>query len=296
MNKVKTIVLKRKIEEGKAKEKLNKNFSEEKDFSLLVTEDCDAYSEDGELLFKFRKNAIPLDILKKGVESFEGSITKNGARGAASGLSTSRVRKDGSISNTTFGSIVTTGVVGYMDPAGLNRYCRKTAFSQKYFDKFKGGIPFVEYISEKYEELCPDKFEKQYEAANKTDDYYLIGDSVFSTVTVNENFRTAYHQDSGDFREGMGNLIVYREGSYKGGYFVFPEYGVALDLHNGDLLFADVHKFHGNSEITNKSEDWLRVSFVIYLREKIQSCSRPEEELKKVKNKFNGINMLKTWN
>jgi len=291
---MKELILKRKISEADAK-LLKKSFVDESHYSQVITEDCDGYNEEGELLFKFRKNAIPLDTLKAGYESFKGSIETTEGRGAASGSSHKRIRKDGSVSNITVGNKVRSGNVGYMDPSAMVRYCRKTAFAKKYFDKFQEGIPFVEFISEKYEELCPAKFEKQLDAALNTDDYYLIGDSVFSTVTVNENFRTAIHQDAGDFKEGMGNLIVYREGNYDGGFFCLPEYDVALDLHNGDLLFADVHKFHGNSEITNKSDDWLRVSFVIYLREKIQSCGQPDVELERVKNRFNGIDMIKTW-
>lgn len=292
---MKKLVLKRVISEASAKE-LKKSFVGEEHFHTLITESCDGYSEDGELLFKFRKNELPIDILKQGYESFKGSIEWTEGRGAASGSSHKRIRKDGSVSNITVGNKVRSGNVGYMDPSAMVRYCRKTAFAQKYFEKFKEGIPFVEYISKKYEELCPEAFARQKKAAENTDDYYLIGESVYSTVTVNENFRTAIHKDAGDFKEGFGNLIVYREGHYEGGYFCLPEFGVALDLHNGDILFADVHKWHGNSEVTNKSEDWKRVSFVIYLREKIQTCAAPEKELTRVREKFNGKNMTKGWN
>lgn len=292
---MKKIVLLRVMSEEAAKE-LKKSFINESHYNMVIAEDCDGYDEEGNLLFKFRKNALPLDVLKQGYESFKGSIEWTDGRGAASGSSHKRIRKDGSVSNITVGNKVQSGNVGYMDPSAMIRYCRKTAFAQKYFEKFKEGIPFVEYISKKYEELCPEAFARQKEAAEKTDNYYLIGDSVYSTVTVNKNFRTAIHQDAGDFKDGFGNLIVYREGGYDGGFFCLPEWGVALDLHNGDILFADVHKWHGNSEVTNKSDDWLRVSFVIYLREKIQTCAAPEKELSRVREKYNGKNMTDKWN
>lgn len=285
---MKKVVLKRLMSEKDAK-LLKKTFANDSHWNTLITEDCDGYNEEGELLFKFRKNAIPLETLKEGVKAFEGSIQLTEGRGAASGSTHKRIRKDGSVSNISVGNKVRSGNVGYMDPSAMVRYCRKTAFARDYFDKFKKGIPFVEFISNKYEELAPAKFAKQKAAADITDPYYLIGDSVYSTVTVNENFRTAIHQDAGDFREGFGNLIVYREGSYKGGYFTLPEYGVALDLHSTDLLFVDVHRFHGNTEITDKSDDWRRISFVMYLREKITTCDAPVKELEKTKVNRNGI-------
>lgn len=285
---IRKVTLGRVMSEAEAK-LLKKSFANNSHWNTLITDDCDGYNEEGELLFKFRKGVIPLQTLKDGVKAFEGSIETTEGRGAASGSTHKRIRKDGSVSNISVGNKVRSGNVGYMDSSAMVRYCRKTAFARDYFEQFQQGIPFVEFISKKYEELAPDKFKKQRAAADLTDPYYLIGNSAYSTVTVNENFRTAIHQDAGDFKEGFGNLIVYREGNYDGGYFTLPEYGVALDLHSTDLLFVDVHRFHGNTEITNKSDDWRRISFVMYLREKIVSCAKPEEELKKVKAERSGI-------
>jgi len=288
---IRKIVAKRIMSEADAK-LLKKSFADDSHWNTLITYDCDGYDEEGNLLFKFRKGAIPLETLKAGVEAFEDSIEWTDGRGAASGSTHKRVRADGSVSNISVGNKVRSGNVGFMDPSAMVRYCRKTAFARDYFEKFKQGIPFIEFISKKYEELAPEQFAKQKIAADSTNAYYKIGDSVYSTVTVNENFRTAIHQDKGDFKEGFGNLIVYREGSYDGGYFVMPEFGIALDLHSTDLLFADVHRWHGNTELTNRSEDYRRVSFVVYLREKITSCKPPQEELKRVKTERTGVNFF----
>ena len=99
---------------------------------------------------------------------------------------------------------------------------------------------------------------------------------------------TPVHQDSGDYKEGFGNLITYREGSYDGGYFVLPEYGVAIDLHNTDILFVDVHKWHGNTEYINCSEDWMRISFVLYYREYMYKCESPTKQLQTIKQEKTG--------
>jgi len=284
---MKTYKLKRVIPVEEA-DALKTTYLNENDFTVLIDHDADGYDLNGNLLFRYRKNAIPTDILKLGVDSFKDSIELTESRGAASGSSHKRIRKDGSTSNITVGNKVESGNVGFMDSSAMVKYCRKTAFARKYFDKFTAGIPFVQYIDKKYEELCPEHYAKQKAIAEGTNQNYVIGGTSFTTVTVNKNFRTAVHQDAGDYREGFGNLIVYREGHYDGGFFCLPEYGVAIDMQNNDVLFADVHKWHGNTEMTNKSEDWLRISFVLYYREYMYKCSQPAEELAKIKQEKTG--------
>ena len=284
---MKTYKLKRVIPVEEA-DALKTTYLNENDFTVLIDHDADGYDLNGNLLFRYRKNAIPTDILKLGVESFKDSIELTESRGAASGSSHKRIRKDGSVSNITVGNKVESGNVGFMDSSAMVKYCRKTAFARKYFDKFTAGIPFVQYIDKKYEELCPEHYAKQKAIAVGTNQNYVIGGTAFTTVTVNKNFRTAVHQDAGDYRDGFGNLIVYREGHYDGGFFCLPEFGVAIDMQNNDLLFADVHRWHGNTEITNKSEDWLRISFVLYYREYMYKCSQPSEELERVKQEKTG--------
>lgn len=277
-----TIKLKRHLNDQQS-EKLKGKYVSDKDYDILVNFDCDGYDLYGNLLFKFRKNAIPFDVLKNGYESFKKSIELTESRGTASGSSHKRIRKDGSVSNITVGNKVESGNVGFMDKSAMVKYCRKTAFAKKYFEEYKQGIPFVEFVSDKYSELVPDKFKKQNDISIGTDQNYVIGNSCFTTVTVNKNFRTAIHKDGGDFRDGFGNLIVYNEGNYQGGYFCLPEYRVAIDIQNTDILFVDVHKWHGNTELKLISEDAMRISFVLYYREYMYQCSSPKEELKNVK-------------
>lgn len=282
------IIAKRYLDDKQAA-KLKTKFLTDKHYDTVITQDCDAYDSYGNLLFRYRKNAIPLDVLKNGYESFKGSIETTEGRGSASGSSHKRIRADGSVSKITVGNKVRSGNVGFMDAGAMVHYCRKTAFARRYFDKFSRGIPFVEFIDKKYKELCPEHYAKQKAIAEGTNRNYMIGETAFTTVTVNENFRTACHQDAGDFRDGFGNLIVYREGSYDGGYFIMPEYRIAIDMQNQDVLFADVHKWHGNSPTTNESEDWKRISFVMYYREYMYKCKSPSDELHQAKMKKTGF-------
>jgi len=268
---------------------LKGKFLDDNAYDTLITSDCDGYDMQGNLLFRYRKNAIPFDLLKSGYEAFEGSISLTDGRGTASGSSHKRIRKDGSVSNITIGNKVYSGNVGFMDAGAMVHYCRKTAFARDYFDKYKQGIPFVEFIDKKYEELCPGHYAKQIAIAKGTNTNYRIADTAFTTVTVNRNFQTAVHKDSGDYHDGFGNLIIYREGDYTGSYFCLPEYRVAIDMQNCDILFADVHKWHGNTPFKNCSEDYKRIAFVMYYREYMYKCKQPIDELQQIKQKETGF-------
>jgi len=270
-------------------ESLKGKFLDETYFDTLITSDTDAYDANGNLLFRFRKNAIPIEILKCGVDAFKDSIQLTDGRGTASGSSHKRIRKDGSTSNITIGNKVESGNVGFMDAGAMVRYCRKTAFAKDYFEKYKKGIPFVEFVDKIYQELCPSYHKKQLAIAKGTNVNYRIADTSFTTVTVNRNFQTAVHKDSGDLPEGFGNLIIYREGDYKGAYFCLPEYRIAIDLHNTDILFADVHKWHGNTPFLETSTDYLRIAFVMYYREYMYKCKSPKEELFNIKMNQTGF-------
>lgn len=264
-------------------ELLRGTFLSEAHFDMLITTDTDAYTTEGEMLLRFRKNVIPYDLLHTGYKAFEKSINWTEGRGLASGGSFKRIRKDGTVGNTTVGYKVQSGAVGYMDENAMIRYCRKTAFTNKYFEEYRTGIPFVQKVDELYAELCPEHHRRQMNISRGTNQNYRISDTSFTTVTVNRNFQTAVHKDAGDFERGFGNLIVYREGSYSGSYFCLPEFRVAVDMQNTDMLFVDVHRWHGNTPFVNPSPDYLRIAFVMYYREYMINCKSPAEELKRVK-------------
>lgn len=258
------------------------------EYDLLIDHDADGYDMNGNLLFRFRKQAIPLAITRLGYESFKNSIELSDGRGNAAGGYRNRPRKDGSISNTiAAANKVYSGNVGFMDAEGLTRYCRKTAFARNYFEKFTQGIPFVEAVDNLYRDLCPEHYARQLRMATATDVNYRIGNTSFTTVTVNKNFQTSVHKDSGDYPEGFGNLCVYREGVWTGAYFVLPEFRVAIDMQNEDILFVDVHRWHGNTPFIG--ENYLRIAFVMYYREYMYKCGNPTEQLSRVKKEHGGF-------
>lgn len=285
---MKTYKLKKQISDQEA-EKLQSEFLDKSHYDLLVDQDADGYDLYGNLLFRFRKNAMPQDLLELGYNSFKKSISLTEGRGMAAGGYDFRERKDGTKGKFRVAPKVESGAVGFLDKRTnpQQNYCRMTAFTRANLEEFKEGIPFVKFVDQKYKELIPDAYRRQRLYADATNQNYVIPDTAFTTITVNRSFRTACHQDAGDLQEGFGNLIIHNDGSYDGGYFVLPQYRVAVDVQNNDMLFVDVHKWHGNTEMTLREgyDEIFRISFVLYYREMMYKCEGIKEQLQILQSK-----------
>ena len=303
------------------------DFFREKDFQEIINENCDVFYRDGKrkvILARFRKNVIPDTLSSIALEELEeSSKKKHDNRGAAAGAldldllpkyvnrnhmvkrSKYVIRgyeslKNGNMVSQIIGNPVSSNIIGFYDKPDRNLgkgapQCRLTQFNKNHMEKFQRVTPFLEAINRQFKKLMPREHKKQLERARKTD--FVIGDTAFSTVTINHNWRTALHCDSGDFKQGFGNLTVIERGKYSGGYTVFPQFGVGVDVRSGDFLAMDVHQWHSNTPIYEKEEDkeyndklekvyndnpevgtvgldkkYTRLTFVCYLREKILNC------------------------
>jgi hypothetical protein len=208
------------------------------------------------------------------------------------------IKKSGGVSKMKVNNQVASNPIGFYE-SGKNFAdlpCRLTHFTRTNFEKYNEGLPFIQHIDKLFQKLIPEAHDKQLNRANQKP-HLKIPNTSFSTVTINRNFRTAMHRDAGDFKEGFGNLTVIEKGQYHGGYTIFPQYGVAIDLRNNDFVAMDVHQWHCNTPLYETPEDKLyneslepsfkdnpevgtagiyekytRISFVCYLREKILSC------------------------
>ena len=317
--KVKTLVLKAKMTNDEMKAREGSYFTE-KDADIILDEDADVYGLDpatGEkkLLARFRKHVIPNDRIKQGWEAFYLTAAASRNRGAAAGPIdlkshywrkrepvevqgwSARYKQGGKTSKMRVNNNVFSSVLGYFEQTPfMGLPCRLTSYTQKYFDEYRHGIPFIEAIDGVFKELIPDRHAKQKAAAAEAPKY-RIEDTAFSSVTINRNFRTAMHMDDGDFREGYGNLSVIERGKYSGGATIFPRFGVGFNVRTGDFLAMDVHEWHCNTEMYETEADrafnkglpaihnnslktgtfgsdksFTRLSFVCYLREKLRGC------------------------
>ena len=290
----------------------------------IYDEDVDIYGKDPatgseKLLAKLRKNVLPKDLIEKGWEAYYITAAPSRNRGAAAGPIdakgaywkkrkptditkwSAREVLNGKVSKMRVNNNVFSSVLGYFEQTPfMGLPCRLTSYTQKYFKYYKPGIPFIEEINNAFKTLIPDNYKQQYKVA-AAKPMYQIGDTAFSSVTINRNFRTALHQDAGDFRQGFGNLSVIERGKYHGGSTMFPQYGVGFNVRTGDFLAMDVHEWHCNTAMYETPEDkaynknlprihldnpttgtqgadkpYTRISFVCYLREKLIKCKDSE--------------------
>ena len=224
--------------------------------------------------------------------------------------------KSGNVSRDNVSNIAQSNIAGYYDRPDRNNYnkkyntktkknktkskvsnlkvpmCRTTQFTKKNVEKWNKTIPLIKEADKLFKQLVPDRHKIQLEIANKTPEFQ-IDDTAYSTITINYNWRTASHCDSGDLDEGFGNLIVLEksksklkpnsksnskpthpehktlaDNGFKGGYLGFPRWGICVDVRQGDFLAMDVHEFHSNTPIIGDG----RLSVVCYLRKKMINC------------------------
>jgi hypothetical protein len=238
----------------------------------IIDYDADVYTDDGKLLLRFRKKALD----DKHVDAFYDNIIKFAKN--SSGL---RGKTSGSKSETSYSDKkVMSNIFGYFDrwspaqkvifkkrgktPSIAVRQCR---FNMDYPEEYKKAIPLIKDVDDLYAKLTPEQYKLQRRKANQT--YFKIPGTSFTTVTTNVNFQTSIHTDKGDDEEGFGNLAVIERGNYTGGETCFPQYGVGVDVRNGDILFMDVHQPHANLPMKMKDKETVRLSIVCYLRKNV---------------------------
>ncbi len=184
------------------------------------------------------------------------------------------------ISDTTYANPVLSGVAGWYDRYPRIPYGRATSYTRDNYDKFSLAFPFLQSLNRGFKELLPWRHANQQAAANKIDSRFLVPKTVFTTVTVNKTFRTAAHYDAGDLSTGLSNLLVVsNNGRYSGGYLVFPEYRIAVNVRPGDLLLVNNHEIlHGNTPIVLEDPEAERISLVCYFREAMLELGSYEYE------------------
>jgi hypothetical protein len=255
-------------------------------------QDTKILTENGDVLCHLKPKSIPNELTTLAVNSYleaaKEGISNN--RGLAAGAQHRNIKTNGKYES---GLTVHSNIIGYMDSLNHKKPCRLTNFSKKHFEEYNAALPFIKHIDQLFKETMPKEYQLQHEAAFKSE--YRIDDTVFSTVTINYNFRTAIHKDSGDFKGGFGTLAVCSE-NIEGGHILFPKYKLCIKLNTGDFLAMNVHEYHCNSQIHVNDlglglESGYRLSFVCYLRENMVKC----EEINDIIMKLHGTLDIKHW-
>jgi hypothetical protein len=279
--------------------KLKNTFVKKSQIDLIIKDDADIYNEDGKLLMRYRKNKLSkknIDEFYDNVINFAKQVSTN--RGSACGSKKKNVMDNPKIMSN---------ILGYMDNFSpkqkylmncqnkkINLNVRETRFNADYPDKFQKIIPLIKEIDGYYKKYASSYYSKQRRKANQTN--FKIPGTSFTTITTNVNFRTSIHKDSGDDEDGFGNLTVIDRGKYEGAETCFPQYGVGVNVREKDVLFMNVHEWHGNLPMEKKDKDAIRLSIVCYLRmgiwKKTQNISKSEMikhnlTIKNLRNKNN---------
>jgi len=164
-------------------------------------------------------------------------------------------------------------------------YCRFSAQTKAQPEVFNGLKKVGHYLWGVYQSTFPEvakEFTKF--VAGIEDDWKKTG-TPFTTVNVNKNFAIGYHKDAANFGGVYSNVLISKRNA-DGGYFVMPQFRLALKQSHGALVIIDgVNIPHGVTQIVPKSANWERSSVVFYTLSNLQHCLPKGGELLRSKAK-----------
>lgn len=253
---------------------------------LILNSSTRVLKPDGTPLLVLVKGGLSMQAGGAMYRAIHDKIAWTNNRGTASGqVSRGDLKKDGTVSKTTrTEKAVQSSIMGFFDRNPRFPYCRKTAFAESYPAAYQKCLPALKEANDLFAYYLPKQYARQKEVADRTSPDFVIPNTVFTTVTLNRNFRTGYHRDAGDFKDGFGVLTYFRGGRFRGGALVFPAWRVAVQMDSLDVLLFDPHEIHGNTAIHPQQDGWERITCVHYYRENMHYCGSAEQELDLVKN------------
>ncbi len=280
-------------------------------FEKIINKDSYYLTKTGKTIFCLKKNVVPQNLMDTAYNSFVNYAKYPRAnRGAAAGIieqdklpkyvgeitkkTDTRIyykSMDGKDGNRAISNIARSAIAGYYDrKIGSAPPCRLTRFNTRHYNKFLKSIPYVECINNVYETYTPEYHKIQMDQA-KESPLYLIGNSCFSTLTLNYNWRTACHYDNGDFCNGLSIISVLGDDKWQGCMIGFPKYKIAVNVRVGDVIIMDSHEMHCNTEFKDPPDNdgnanYNRLSVVLYLREHMNTCKGLPNGLNKIEKFF----------
>ncbi len=235
-------------------------------FSTLMKDSTDVYTDDGKLLFSFRKSCLAREQFSQVYKALSNyakhAITSR--RAMASGLA---------------GQPVHSMVAGFFDEQHPRQKkistipCRLTAFSRDHLQVWSQQVqPLIQEVDNLYRSSLPKQYQCQTEFLSQVPEWSIS--PAFTTITANYNWQTAVHVDKGDFHDGISAIVVCERGKWNGAHLGYPQYGICVDVREGDILLMNPHEYHCNTELNLETLDAERLSIVIYAREKMVQCRK----------------------
>lgn len=222
-----------------------KKILSERDYDVLLSGPTRVDGPDGRPLAVYLPGAVKpqMDEAYPILTTIRG-LTEN--RGYASGTD-----KKFTQNNLQRAKPVMSSILGSFESSGFYKFCRLTSWTAAEWEsRWPELLPFLQMIAAHFKDHVPDRYAAQMQRVAQTAPEWIIPGTPFTTITVNNTFPTGVHKDAGDLDEGFSCLAVARRGHYTGGRLTFPEYRVAVDMQDGDLILMDAHAWHGNTRMT----------------------------------------------
>ena len=257
-------------------------------YNVLMTGPTRVFMPGGKLLCVYLPGAMRGAITPEVYGILHGLRTlKTNNRGLASGSTGVQVGDQ----KRTYFMHVSSSILGAFDPSGSYKFCRLTAWTGKNLPAWERLQPVLQRVADNLAQHVPDRYAAQMEEINQTHPDWVVPGTPFTTITVNNTYPTGVHTDKGDLDKGFSTIFTVRRGSYTGGRFVFPEYRLAVDLQDDDLILMDAHQWHGNTALVcacgQRRTSFCdtcgaeRISVVSYMRTGMVKCASEAEEVRR---------------
>lgn len=257
-------------------------------YNVLLTGPTRVYMPNGKILCVYLPGVLRPHTTEAQYEvlhSLRSETTNN--RGKASGSRATRVGEQ----KRQYFMHVSSNILGSFEASGTFKFCRTTAWTGRHLPEWETLHPLLQQVALRMHQYVPERYAAQMEEIGRTHPDWVVPDTPFTTITVNNTYPTGVHTDKGDLDKGFSTIAVLRRGGYTGGRFVFPEFRVAVDLQDGDLILMDAHQWHGNTALVCACGERRtrfcevcgaeRISIVSYMRTAMTSCGSEAEEMQR---------------
>lgn len=240
-----------------------KRSAHEDDYETLITEDC-LVTEDGKPKILYAK-------LDKDLTKYVRQAVKN-------------IRYQSS--TRTNGLKTTSRIFGY-NPRNVLRkdFCSATSLAVESPNEHAIICDFGAELAKLYADHFPEVYKTHEEVTNtKMQHEWTLDQTPFTSGIVNKNNPLKYHFDSGNVKDVLSNMVVFKNGT-GGGYLSCPEFNVGFEVaDNTVILFDGQNILHGVTPIQKKHPRGYRYSIVYYTLQQIWNCEALDLEMARVRN------------
>jgi hypothetical protein len=232
---------------------------------VLPAEPMDVYKETGWPLLFYRPAAIDAGLAER-------------ARPA--------IRRAAKVSNNGGGR--PSGLVGFYPRGWSWPYCRCTPFTRDDLEGWRALKRLFRAMDRLDAAEMPEVYQAQLRYAREPSPDFIVPGTVFTTGMANSTWAHPAHRHPGNLSLGASVMAVFRQGHYRGGLFVLPQYRIAADLRDRDVVLFDSRAWHGNTVLEPAGGDFERLSFVAYYPRKMLECGSALQENDRAKRRRPG--------